>query len=200
MASGPKYPKQPQGRDTRLDGVPGVAFVAHCLLNQNAKTVGGARCPGIYSPLVDVLRDKGWRIEQMPCPELAFTGLNRFWAVREQYDTTAFRRHCQRLASAVVGAIEVHVKHGRDVVLVGIEGSPSMGVCITSSDPARAGLPEWPAGSKELAPGEGIYMEELRKELAARGISDPRVIGITHQLPDHDARTERARLETFLAR
>ena len=31
----------------------GVAFVAHCLLNQNAKVYGGARCPGIYSPLVD---------------------------------------------------------------------------------------------------------------------------------------------------
>ena len=180
--------------------MPGVAFVAHCLLNQNAKTIGGARCPGIYSPLVDVLRKKGWRIEQMPCPELAFTGLNRFWAVREQYDTAAFRRHCQRLASAVVGAIEVHVKEGRDVVIVGIEGSPSMGVCITSSDPGRAGLPEWPDGSEELVPGEGIYMEELRREIATRGIGTPRVIGITHQLPDHNARTERTRLEAFLAR
>lgn len=175
--------------------MPGVAFVAHCLLNQNAKTRGGARCPGIYSPLVDVLRQRGWRIEQMPCPELAFTGLNRFWAVREQYDTTAFRRHCQRLASAVGAAIELHVKEGREVVLVGIEGSPSMGVCITSSDPQRAGLPEWPDGSDELAPGEGIYIEELRKELATRGIEDPRVIGITSQLPDHDQPAERARLE-----
>jgi predicted secreted protein len=85
-------------------------------------------------------------------------------------------------------------------VLVGIEGSPSMGVCITSSDPGRAGLPEWPDGSDELVPGEGIYMEELRRELASRGILDPRVIGITHQLPDHDTRTERSRLEAFLAR
>src|SRR6202049_2895225 len=118
---GSKYPKQPLGWDTRRDAVPGVACVAHCLLNQNAKTIGGARCPGIYSPLVDVLRKKGWRIEQMPCPELAFTGLNRFWAVREQYDTAAFRRHCQRLASAVVGAIEVHVKEGRAGVVVGLE-------------------------------------------------------------------------------
>jgi len=40
--------------------------VAHCLLNQNSKTDGGARCPGIYSPLVEVLRERGWRIEQMP--------------------------------------------------------------------------------------------------------------------------------------
>jgi predicted secreted protein len=150
--------------------------------------------------LVDVLRQKGWRIEQMPCPELAFTGLNRFWAVREQYDTSAFRRHCRRLASAVAAAIEVHVREGRDIVVVGIEGSPSMGVCITSSDPQRAGLPEWPDGTEELAPGEGIYIEELRNELADRGIQGTRVIGITHQLPDHTPRTERARLETFLAR
>jgi predicted secreted protein len=78
--------------------VAGVAFVAHCMLNQNSKTLGGAPCPGIYSPLVEVLRDRGWRIEQMPCPELAFAGLNRFWAVREQYDTAAFRRHCRRFS------------------------------------------------------------------------------------------------------
>ena len=179
--------------------MPGVAFVAHCLLNQNSKTFGGARCPGIYSPLVDVLRESGWRIEQMPCPELAFTGLNRFWAVREQHDTAAFRRHSQRLASAIVGAMEVHVKAGREVVLVGIEGSPSMGVCITSSDPQRAGRPQWPEGSTELVPGEGVFMEVLRAELAARGIGEPRIFGITSQLPDHDTRTEKRRMEAFFA-
>src|SRR6185295_16121138 len=134
---------------------PGVAFVAHCLLNQNSKTDGGARCPGVYSPLVDELRERGWRIEQMPCPELAFTGLNRFWAVREQYDTTAFRRHCRKIAAAVAGAIEVHVARGDDVILVGIDGSPSMGVHVTRSDPARGGRPEWPDGAPELSPGSG---------------------------------------------
>src|SRR3954467_10520897 len=77
-----------------LESVARVAFVAHCLLNQNAKVDGGPRCPGVYSPLVGVLRERGWELQQMPCPELAFTGLNRFWAVREQLDTLAFRRHC----------------------------------------------------------------------------------------------------------
>ncbi len=177
--------------------MPGVAFVAHCMLNQNSKTIGGARCAGIYSPLVEVLRGQGWRIEQMPCPELTFTGLNRFWAVREQYDTSAFRRHCRRIVSAVVGAIEQHVRDGRDVVLVGIEGSPTMGVCITSSDPKRAGRPDWPEGSDELVPGEGIFFEELRSEMKARGIPAPRVIGIEHQLPGHDKRAENRRLQAF---
>jgi predicted secreted protein len=178
--------------------MPGVAFVAHCLLNQNSKTDGGARCPGIYSPLVEEIRARGWRIEQMPCPELAFTGLNRFWAVKEQLDTTAYRRHCRRLAAAVAGAVEVHVQRGDDVILVGIEGSPSMGVHVTSSDPERGGRPEWPDGSGELSPGSGIFMEELVSELTARGVDAPRAMGISHQLPDHDPAAERTQLAAFM--
>jgi predicted secreted protein len=175
-----------------------IAFVAHCLLNQNAKVDGGARTPGVYSPLVEELRAQGWRIEQMPCPELAFTGLHRFWAVKEQLDTPAFRRHCRRIAGAVASAIEVHATRGDDVVIVGLEGSPSMGVCVTSSDPERGGRPSWPEGATELAPGRGIYIEELEAELADRGISMPRSMGISHQLPDHDPASERAALGELL--
>jgi predicted secreted protein len=178
----------------------GVAFVAHCLLNQNAKTLGGARTSGIYAPVVDVLRAQGWRIEQMPCPELAFTGLNRFWAVKEQYDTVAFRRHCRRLATAVASAMAEHVQAGEELAIIGIEGSPSMGVCVTSSDPTRGGRPEWADGTDELAPGQGIFIEELRAEMAGRGLPEPRLIGIRHQLPDHDAAGERSRLTMTLAR
>jgi predicted secreted protein len=178
--------------------VAGVAFVAHCLLNQNAKTDGGARCPGVYSPLVEALRERGWRIEQMPCPELTFTGLNRFWAVREQYDTVVHRRHCRRLAAAVAGAVEVHVKAGREVVIVGLEGSPSMGMRITSSDPARGGLPQWADGAPELTHGRGIFVEELLAELERRGIPEPRVTGVMNALSDYDEAVQRAELAAFL--
>jgi predicted secreted protein len=175
----------------------GVAFVAHCLLNQNSKVREGAHCAGVYSPIVDVLRAKGWRVEQMPCPELAFAGLNRFWAVREQYDTAAFRRHCRRLAVAVAGAIAARAERGEEVVLVGVEGSPSMGVTITSSDPDRGGRPSWPEGTPEHTGGEGIFVEELHAELDRRGITF-RVAGETHALATHDVATERARLESAL--
>ena len=175
-----------------------VAFVAHCLLNQNSKTPGGARCPGVYSPLVELLREQGWSIQQMPCPELAFTGLNRFWAVKEQYETTAYRRHCRRIASAVAGAIESHLARGDEVVVIGLEGSPSMGVVITSSDPERGGRPEWPDGAPELAPGRGVLIEELLRELEERGVPLPRATGIQHQLPDHDAGREETQLLAFL--
>ncbi len=176
----------------------GVAFVAHCMLNQNSKVGDGAHCAGIYSPVVDVLRDQGWRIEQMPCPELAFAGLNRFWAVREQYDTAAFRRHCARLATAVADVIALRVDQGEDVVLIGVEGSPSMGVTITSSDPERGGRPEWAEGTAEQVSGEGIFVEELRRELAGRGIGFPRVAGETHAIPGHDEAAQRAGVESAL--
>lgn len=178
--------------------MPGVAFVAHCLLNQNSKTKGGARCPGVYSPLVEELRAQGWQMQQMPCPELAFTGLNRFWAVREQLDTAAYRRHCARLAEAVAAAIAVRVSQGEDVILVGVEGSPSMGVTITSSDPLRGGRPEWPDGTAEHTSGEGIFVEEIRAALARRGIGFPRVAGETHALASHDEATQRAAIESIL--
>ena len=73
-----------------------------------------------------------------------------------------------------------------------------MGVCVTSSDPERGGRPSWPEGATELAPGRGIYIEELEAELADRGISMPRSMGISHQLPDHDPASERAALGELL--
>ena len=63
------------------------------------------------------------------------------------------------------------------MILLGIEGSPSMGVHVTSSDPNRKGRPEWPDGTDELSPGSGIYMEELVAELEARGVETPRAMG-----------------------
>ena len=161
----------------------GTAFVAHCLLNQPAKTNGGAHCAGIYSPLLDMLRGKGWRIEQMPCPELSFTGLNRFWAVREQLDTAAYRRHCQRQAAAVADMIAVRAARGEDIVLIGVEGSPSMGLHVTASDPARGGPPESVEPCAGLIPGEGLFFTALREALAARSIPWPRGGGEKEDIP-----------------
>jgi predicted secreted protein len=175
-----------------------VAFVAHCVLNQNSRVAGGAYCPGVYSPFVEELRGRGWRLMQLPCPELAFAGLNRFWAVREQYDTIAFRRHCRRIVGGVAGAVAAHLARGDEVVLVGVDGSPTMGVHVTSSDTARGGRPQWPDGTPELDAGPGILIEELVAELAARGIEQPRAFGVTHQLPDHLPEDERAQLGDFL--
>jgi predicted secreted protein len=92
----------------------------------------------------------------------------------------------------------VHIRRGEHVIVVGIEGSPSMGVHVTSSDPARGGRPEWPDGSSELSPGAGIFMEELVSELSHRGVDAPRAMGVSHQLPDHDPDQERRRLVALM--
>ena len=57
-------------------------------------------------------------------------------------------------------------------MLVGIEGSPSMGVTITSSDPLRGGRPDVARRrTAELISGEGIFVEEMQRELAERGLA-----------------------------
>ena len=146
---------------------------------------------------MDVLRERGWRIEQMPCPELAFAGLNRFWAVREQYDTAAFRRHCQRLATAVAGAIAARVRAGRGDRPGRRGGKPVDG---RDHHQFRSGARR-PAGLAGRLPehtgGEGIFVEELHAELERRGIAF-RVAGETHAIPGHDEAAQRARLQAVL--
>src|SRR2546428_13284167 len=104
-----------------------VAFIAHCLLNQNAKVEGGAKRPGMWEPVIDLLRERGYVIRQMPCPELAFGGARRFWGVREQFDTPLYRRHCRRLAKLVAGVIGQHATAGGKAGLVGARPRPTQG-------------------------------------------------------------------------
>src|SRR5262249_22980891 len=101
-------------------------------------------------------------------------------------------------AEAVAAAISVRVGKGEDVVLVGVEGSPSMGVTVTSSDPLRGGRPEWPDGTAEHVSGEGIFVEEIGKALAKRGIGSPGVGGEPHAVPGHADAAHRAGLESAL--
>lgn len=39
-----------------------VAFIAHCLLNQNAKVIGGAKRPGMWEPVIDLLTERGFTV------------------------------------------------------------------------------------------------------------------------------------------
>jgi len=175
-----------------------VAFVAHCMLNQNAKVDGGALCRGVYRPLVDALRAHGYRIEQMPCPELAYLGLHRFWIVKEQLDTTAYRRHCRRLAKLVAAVMEPHLRAGDDVVLIGIDSSPTMGVEFSPSSPTWGGEPNIGEDDSRLVPGGGIFVEELEAELAERGLELPPRTGVRHWFARYDPEEERRRIEALL--
>ena len=147
-----------------------VALVASCLLNQNAKVCQGARYPALVNPVVAALRARGYLLQQLPCPELAFAGVRRWWAVYEQYDTPAYRAHCRRLAQAIAPLIEQYLRRGDELILIGLDGSPSTGVRFTSSKADWGGRPNRPDDDWEIVSGRGIWIEELEAELARRGL------------------------------
>ncbi len=175
-----------------------VALVANCLLNQNAKVCEGARYRGVVSPVVEALRRRGYEMLQLPCPELAFAGARRWWAVYEQYDTPVYRAHCRRLALAIAPLIEGHLRNGDDLILIGLDGSPSSGVRFTSSKPAWGGRPDRPTDDWEIVPRPGIWIEELEAELARRGLPPVPATGWALDMGRFDEAGSRRDLEEFL--
>src|SRR5690349_4821365 len=159
-----------------------VCYLAHCLLNANAKVDEGARCAGVSMPVLALLREHDATIRQMPCPELGFGGTRRFWAVREQYDTPAYRAHCRRLAGPVAARIRADLAAGSRVVLVGIDGSPSLGVELTASSADWGGRPDKPRDEDyPVTPGRGLFVATLL-ELLADAAPRVRVVGIGQDL------------------
>ena len=175
-----------------------VALVANCLLNQNAKVCDGAHYRGVVSPVVEVLRSRGYVMVQLPCPELAFAGVRRWWAVYEQYDTPAYRDHCRRLAQAIAPLIERHLRAGDEVILIGLDGSPSSGVRFTSSRPDWGGRPNRPDDDWEIVPRRGVWIEELEAELARRGLPSVPATGWALDMGRFDEAGSRRDLEQFL--
>jgi predicted secreted protein len=176
-----------------------VCYVAHCLMNANAKVDEGARCAGVYSPVLALLRDHDCTIRQMPCPELAFAGTRRFWAVRQQYDTPAYRAHCRRLADPVAAQIRADLAAGARVILVGIDGSPSMGVELTAASDEWGGRPDKPGNEDyPVSLGTGLFTETLL-DLLSGVLLDVRAVGIGQDLFDYDEPAELAKLEAVLA-
>src|ERR1700744_6587166 len=175
-----------------------VALVANCLMNQNAKVCEGARYRGMVSPVVEALRARGSGLLQLPCPELAFAGARRWWAVYEQYDTPAYRAHCRLRAQAIAPLIESHLRGGAEVILIGLDGSPSTGVRFTSSKPVWGGRPNRPEDDWNIVPQRGIWIEELELELARRGLPQIPATGWALDMGRFDEDGARRDLEEFL--
>lgn len=133
-----------------------VVFLAHCLLDENTRYLGGACRAGCVREIVDACVDRGLGLVQLPCPEqevwggvlkrrmLRLYGLERrsrlaaalvrlarplaTWYVR-----WAYRRLARRIAAQVADYERSGV---RVRGVVGIDGSPSCGV-HTTIDAAR---------------------------------------------------------------
>src|SRR6266403_216700 len=137
-------------------------------------------------------------LKQLPCPELAFAGVRRWWAVYEQYDTPAYRTHCRRLAQAIAPLIEGYLRRGDEVILIGLDGSPSTGVRFTSSKPEWGGRPNRPEDDWEIQPRRGERIEELEAELARRGLPPLPATGWALDMGRFDEAGSRRDLEQFL--
>ncbi len=123
-----------------------VVFVAHCLLNQNVRYLGGASSRGMVREVIEPFERDGVGIYQMPCPEqAAWGGVMKRFIVRfygsagtvsyriasllfplfRLYTAVRFRR----LARRVVRDIADYIRSGVEVVaIVGVGDSPSCGV------------------------------------------------------------------------
>jgi len=72
-----------------------------------------------------------------------------------QYDTPAYRTHCRHLAQAIAPLIEGYLRRGDEVILIGLDGSPSSGVRFTSASPSGSGRPTGPEDDWEIVPAPG---------------------------------------------
>ncbi|OYT27993.1 MAG: hypothetical protein B6U95_05175 [Thermofilum sp. ex4484_82] len=146
-----------------------VAFISHCIINQNSVVYGLARKEAILKKLIDLLHDYNIGLIQLPCPETSYLGLRRFWQSKEQYASMGFKSLCKKIAEQASTLALEYVRNNYEIVaVIGIKGSPSCGVTETFSsdwigDPSKA-------SDGKRVKGMGVFMEELKKSFEKRGI------------------------------
>jgi predicted secreted protein len=157
-----------RGKDSRSRN---LIFLAHCLLNQNAKVQGLAGYRGAFEPLIRKILRSGVGLIQLPCPEMACLGPKRPLGTDtvEQYDTPRYRSVCRRLARAAVREIRSYQKNGYKVVaMLGVEGSPS---CSVNR------VPRLVSDRRRMVKGSGLFTGALRQEMRRQGAMVP-LIGV----------------------
>lgn len=143
-----------------------IIFVAHCILNQNAVSVGREKAPGAIRDLLELFAGAGVGIVQMPCPQLEFNaGLNRRPKPKERYDSRKFRLACRAQCKCVLDQIKNYLQKNYTVLgILGVETSPTCAVHQLLN------------GSRTV-PGKGIFTEELEEEMRKRNFQVP-IIGV----------------------
>lgn len=163
-----------------------ILFVSHCILNTASKVSSMGR-DGRQSEeetriaFLHRALDKKIQLIQLPCPEFTLYGSKRWGHTKEQFDNPFYRDHCQKSLSPFLTELEAYLDDERFQVLglVGIEDSPSCGVCRTCSSSAWGGefygntkLAENISKVSSIA-GQGVMIEVLNKMLKEREISLP---------------------------
>ncbi len=147
-----------------------VVFVAHCIINQNARCNNSGNFPAAIPMIPEYLFDKKIGIAQIPCPELGALGLGREGNIYDQLSSVGSRRYLRALARDIVYQISQYRKHGFTVpAVLGIDCSPSCGVNCHADFGAK--------------PGKGAFMEELSAALQKAGI-EIAIIGVEDENPE----------------
>lgn len=143
-----------------------IIFVSHCILNQNARPLGGEKYPGSVKDLLELFAESGVGIVQIPCPQLEFNeGLNRKSKPKESYDTNGFRTKCQQLSSEIIEMIENYLRKSYSVLgILGVELTSTCSVYQIKN-------------GRRSVPGKGIFIEELEKEMQKKNFQIP-IIGV----------------------
>jgi len=103
-----------------------VMFVAHCIINQNARINSCAYTPAAIPKITECLQEREIGIIQMACPELGCLGLGRGGPeeIYDQLSTPGARRYLRGLAESVVYQTKQYQKQGFRVLgVLGIDGS-----------------------------------------------------------------------------
>ena len=98
-----------------------VAFISHCILNQNTVVYPLARAKGAYMDIIAELMKNDIGIHQLPCPEYRYLGLKREPMSKAQYDTEDFRNLNKLIANDTVNIIKEYIDSGYEVIgIIGI--------------------------------------------------------------------------------
>jgi len=126
-----------------------IIFVAHCILNENTRYLGGAFRRGCIDEIVDEIQKQGIGMVQMKCPEQKVWGgvlKESMWKPVGSKNTFRYRltkvffplfiwntkRAYRQIAKEVIEEITDYRESGFEVVgIMGIAGSPSCGVNMT---------------------------------------------------------------------
>ena len=153
-----------------------VAFLAHCLLNQNAISDGTAVRPAGFPEMVSYLLEHGVGIVQLPCPELLCLGLDRGdpqgaerpvvvenTRIRRAMAQAEPSRRLAQLVEDTMTQLLEYRRYGFQVVgILGANRSPCCGVDTTSQD-------------DQEVPGMGVFLEALSHRLEEVGWKIPMV-------------------------
>ena len=158
-----------------------VVFLSHCFLNINTRFPQGCAFAGANVPVINTLLKYDLGIIQMPCPEFLCIGLEKelYGEVLENELRDCFRN----IASGVVDQIEAYLGLGYEIAgILGMDPSPSCGVHVSKGKGTMLGQ-DRDTSEKEVP---GVFIEELMKLAAERGLDSLPLYGIRRVLPGED--------------